>query len=128
MSTTLLDSPAAAPAPALPTRRVDSIRIIGVPMDLGASRRGVDMGPSALRLANLAERLAQLGYAVEDLGNVRVPDRTTLPGAGRDYLGPIAQVCAELAGLTARAVQAGAAPLVLGGDHSFGAGSVGGVA
>jgi arginase len=125
-------STAAIPASTVPPRRVDTIRIIGVPMDLGASRRGVDMGPSALRLANLAERLAQLGYHVDDLGNVRVPDRTTLPttegGGGRDFIGPIAQVCTELAGLTEAAVKAGAAPLVLGGDHSLGAGSVAGVA
>ena len=78
----------------VPARRVDAIRIIGVPMDLGASRRGVDMGPSAVRLANLDERLRGLGYAVDDCGNVRVPDRTTLAGAtGRDYLPTIAQVC-----------------------------------
>ena len=53
----------------VPKRRADTIRVIGVPMDLGASRRGVDMGPSALRLAGLADRLAQLGYAVDDFGN-----------------------------------------------------------
>jgi arginase len=123
-SPSTLETAAAAVVP----RRLDAVRIIGVPMDLGASRRGVDMGPSALRLAGLAERLAQLGYRVEDCGNVRVPDRTTLAGAGRDYLPSIAQVCEELAALTASTVRAGAAPLVLGGDHSLGAGSVAGVA
>ncbi len=120
------------PAPSA-RRRVDAVRIIGVPMDLGASRRGVDMGPSALRLAGLADRLTQLGYAVEDCGNVRVPDRTTLgppgeAGSGRDFLPAIALVCEELAALTATTVRAGAVPLVLGGDHSLGAGSVAGVA
>jgi arginase len=93
-------------------RRVDTIRIIGVPMDLGASRRGVDMGPSALRLANLGERLRGLGYAVDDCGNVRVPDRTTLAasaaGGGRAFLPAIADVCEELAGLAANTVRAGA--------------------
>src|SRR4051812_38141468 len=107
--------------------RVHSVRIIGVPMDLGASRRGVDMGPSALRLANLAERLRGIGYDVLDAGNVHVPDRTTLAGTGRDYLPAIAVVCAELAEYAAAAVRANAAPLVLGGDHSLGAGSVAGV-
>ena len=119
------------PAPRAPSRRVDAIRIIGVPMDLGASRRGVDMGPSALRLANLEDRLRALGYAVDDCGNVRVPDRTTLPvvaGDGRDFLPAITDVCTELAELAANTVRAGAAPLVLGGDHSLGAGSVAGVA
>ena len=114
-------------------RRADAVRIIGVPMDLGASRRGVDMGPSALRLAGLADRLTQLGYAVEDCGNVRVPDRTTLgppgeSGSGRDFLPAIARVCEELAALAATTVRSGAVPLVLGGDHSLGAGSVAGVA
>jgi arginase len=122
----------AAPAP-VAKRRADTIRVIGVPMDLGASRRGVDMGPSALRLAGLSDRLAQLGYTVEDQGNVRVPDRTTLGppgerGDGRDFLPAIALVCEELAALTASTVRSGAIPLVLGGDHSLGAGSVAGVA
>ncbi|AHG88537.1 arginase [Gemmatirosa kalamazoonensis] len=126
--------PATAPSPAaVVPRKVDAVRIIGVPMDLGASRRGVDMGPSALRLAGLADRLAQLGYTVEDCGNVRVPDRTTLGpagegGTGRDFLPSIALVCEELAALTATTVRLGAVPLVLGGDHSLGAGSVAGVA
>jgi arginase len=105
-----------------------AVRVIGVPMDLGASRRGVDMGPSAMRLADVAGRLRQLGHAVDDLGNVRVPDRAALTGGGRDFLPAIVQVCAELAAMTADAVRAGATPLVLGGDHSLGAGSVAGVA
>jgi arginase len=104
------------------------VHIMGVPMDLGASRRGVDMGPSAMRLAGVAERLRQLGHAVDDHGNVRVPDRTSLNGSGREFLPAIAQVCEELAAFTAAAVRRGATPLVLGGDHSLGAGSVAGVA
>jgi arginase len=104
------------------------IRILGVPMDLGASRRGVDMGPSAVRLANLGDRLRDLGHDVEDVGNIHVPDRATLPGSGRDYLPAIAAVCAELAAATASAIREGRAPLVLGGDHSLAAGSVAGVA
>jgi arginase len=109
-------------------RIMTNIRIVGVPMDLGASRRGVDMGPSAVRLANLAERLRGLGHTVEDLGNVRVPDRATLPGTGIDYLPAIAEVCRNVAVHTADIVRAGASPLILGGDHSLSAGSAAGVA
>jgi arginase len=107
---------------------MSTIRIIGVPMDLGASRRGVDMGPSAVRLANIGDRLRELGHEVEDIGNILVPDRATLPGRGRDYLPAITEVCAQLATVTADAIRQGRAPLVLGGDHSLGAGSVAGVA
>jgi arginase len=122
-------STAHAPATTAVLRRATrDIHIMGVPMDLGASRRGVDMGPSAMRLAGVAERLRQLGHAVDDHGNVRVPDRTSLSGSGREFLPAIAQVCEELAAFTASAVRNGATPLVLGGDHSLGAGSVAGVA
>ncbi|GLC26788.1 arginase [Roseisolibacter agri] len=109
-------------------RRVRDVHVVGVPMDLGASRRGVDMGPSAMRLAGVAERLRALGHAVEDHGNVRVPDRTSLTGSGREFLPAIAQVCEELAAFTASVVRRGGTPLILGGDHSLGAGSVAGVA
>lgn len=103
------------------------IRIIGVPMDFGASRRGVDMGPSAVRLANLSEQLRALGHEIEDIGNIHVQDRATIPGRGLDFLPVIASVCAELANLTADTVRGGRVPLVLGGDHSLGMGSVSGV-
>ncbi len=106
-----------------------TIRIIGVPLDLGQSRRGVDMGPSALRIANLAPRLAELGHIIEQRGNLEIPDRDSLPAHGAlDLLPPIAEVCARLAMETAQAVREGALPLVLGGDHSIAAGSVAGVA
>lgn len=106
------------------------IRIIGVPLDLGASRRGVDMGPSALRIAQLEHRLEALGHEVSDAGNVRVPEREELPDvrSALDLLPAITQVCRELASHTAQAIRDGVAPLVLGGDHSLGAGSVAGVA
>jgi arginase len=106
------------------------IRIIGVPLDLGASRRGVDMGPSALRIAQLEARLEALGHEVEDIGNLVVPERESIPGisSARDLLPTIAEVCRKLAAEAARAVREGYAPLVLGGDHSLGAGSVAGVA
>ena len=107
-----------------------SIRIIGVPLDLGASRRGVDMGPSALRIAHLSQRLAALGHEIENLGNLEIPDRDSLPDVTEaiDLLPAIAEVCSRLARHTAEAIRQGAAPLVLGGDHSLAAGSVAGVA
>ncbi len=107
-----------------------TIRIIGVPLDLGQSRRGVDMGPSALRIANLAPKLEELGHQVERLGNLDIPDRDSLPAttAALDLLPPIASMCRRLAETTARAVREGAVPLVLGGDHSLAAGSAAGVA
>lgn len=106
------------------------IRIIGVPLDLGASRRGVDMGPSALRIAQLQHRLEALGHVVDDYGNLFVPEREALPDVhtALDLLPAITQVCGELAVHTAQAIREGVMPLVLGGDHSLGAGSVAGVA
>jgi arginase len=105
-----------------------AIRIIGVPLDLGASRRGVDMGPSALRIARLAERLGTSGHEIDDRGNLIVAQREQLAGCGRDALSAIAEVCHQLALATADAVREGATPLVLGGDHSLAMGSVAGVA
>ncbi|HYV98877.1 MAG TPA: arginase [Gemmatimonadaceae bacterium] len=107
-----------------------TIRIVGVPLDLGASRRGVDMGPFAVRAAGLATRLRALGYAVEDAGNLAVPDRGTFPpeSRGLEFLPAITEICRSLADETCRAVDDGAIPLALGGDHSLAAGSVAGVA
>jgi arginase len=108
-----------------------SVRLIGVPMDLGASRRGVDMGPSAIRIAGAAERLRALGHRVDESRNVPVPRREELP-ATRDgsthFLDAITATCAVIALETASAVRDGALPVVLGGDHSLGAGSVAGAA
>jgi len=104
------------------------VRIIGVPMDLGASRRGVDMGPSALRLAGLAGRLRTLGITVHDDGNLVVPDRTLLADTLDARLAAIAASCGELAHATAAAMRRDEVPLVLGGDHSIAAGSVAGSA
>ena len=106
-----------------------SISLLGVPLDLGASRRGVEMGPSAVRLAQLATRLEQLGHDVIDTGDVPVPTRETLGfGRGIDFLPTITEVCRDVASRTADIVRANRIPLVLGGDHSVGAGSVAGVA
>jgi arginase len=97
-------------------------------MDLGASRRGVDMGPSAMRLANVGILLEKLGLVVNDAGNVTVPDRASIGTTLQERLTAIGDVCAELAHLTASAVRARVRPLVIGGDHSLAAGSVAGTA
>jgi arginase len=105
------------------------IRIIGVPMDLGQSRRGVDMGPSALRVADLQARLKQLGHQVEDIGNMAVKQAEEMHfGEKRaKYLSEIAETCADLGELTEKSLREGFLPLVLGGDHSLAIGSVAGV-
>src|SRR4051794_10170574 len=94
------------------------IAIIGVPVDLGAGRRGVDMGPSAIRYAGLCERLAVLGHRIEDLGNVPVPLAETCPaptpGEKLRYLDPIVALSHTLADRMAPVVAAGRTPLVLG--------------
>jgi arginase len=105
-----------------------TVQLIGVPMDLGASRRGVDMGPSAMRLSSLTPLLQRLGLTVTDAGNVAVPDRTALGGTLAARLDAIRIVCADLAERTAEAVRQGMRPIVLGGDHSLAAGSVAGTA
>jgi arginase len=105
------------------------IRIIGVPMDLGQSRRGVDMGPSALRVAGLQSKLKQLGHQVEDVGNIIVKQPEEMPyGEKRaKYLEEIAETCRDLAEITEKALNEGYLPLVLGGDHSIAIGSCSGV-
>jgi arginase len=99
-------------------------------MDLGAGRRGVDMGPSAIRLALLGDRLAGLGYAVEDLGNVAVDQPESVP-AGHErarYLPQIAQTCQRIAQRVENALRQDKFPLLLGGDHSIAIGTVTGIA
>ena len=105
------------------------IRIIGVPMDLGQSRRGVDMGPSALRVAGLQSRLKQLGHTVEDIGNVPVkqPEEQPYGEKRAKYLNEIAETCRGLAEMTEQTLAEGFLPLVLGGDHSIAIGSCSGV-
>ncbi|MGD8328388.1 MAG: arginase family protein, partial [Acidobacteriota bacterium] len=104
--------------------------LIGVPMDLGAGRRGVDMGPSAFRIAHMVERIEALGHAARDGGDVEVP----IPEMGRRgedrarYLAEIAQVCEALYRRVHASLEADCMPIVLGGDHSLGVGSVAGSA
>ena len=106
------------------------VRIIGVPMDLGQSRRGVDMGPSALRGAGLQARIKQLGHTVEDIGNMEVKQPEEMPvGEKRaKYLQEIAETCKELAATVEKSLGENFLPLVLGGDHSIAAGVAAGVA
>jgi len=103
-----------------------SVHIIGVPLDLGAGRRGVDMGPSALRIAGLDADIAALGRTVLDKGDLTVPIPET-EGMGdprKKYVRQIRDVCARLFEWSLDSLEQGALPLVLGGDHSIGAGSV----
>jgi len=102
------------------------VHLIGAPLDLGSGRRGVDMGPSALRIAGLGEQIAALGRETSDRGNVPAPIRETVSeGDGRKkYIDAIAEVCRHVYAMTLAALDAGALPVVLGGDHSVAAGSV----
>ena len=117
----------AVAAQPLPRR---SIRILGVPLDMGASRRGVDMGPSALRVAGLQARLQSLGHEVSDGGNIRVelPETRARGEQNAHYLAEIAETCSRTAQAVLKALKEGMTPLVLGGDHSLAAGTVSGVA
>ena len=106
-----------------------TIRIIGVPMDLGASRRGTDMGPSALRIAGLGARLRGIGYSVAREEDIPVPAMETrsLEDSNARYKPQILEVCTELAVRTKRILEDGDFPLILGGDHSIAMGTVSGV-
>jgi len=106
------------------------IRVIGVPLDLGQSRRGVDMGPSAVRVAGLEARLEAIGHVVEDAGNVAVaiPEQKKEGAPHAKYLREITATCTKSAELVLKTLEAGKVPLVLGGDHSVAAGTVAGVA
>ncbi len=119
------------------------VEIVGVPMDLGGDRRGVDMGPSAMRYAGLAEAVSKAGYRVRDRGNIRVAD----PDQGRathsvkkvaaedvargrpraHNVDEIVRACEELAAAVADIAKAGNIPLVLGGDHSIAMGTIAGL-
>ena len=116
-----------APSTSITPRK---IRVIGVPLDLGQSRRGVDMGPSAVRVAGLEARLEALGHVVEDGGNVAVamPEQKKEGDAHAKYLKEITATCTKHAELVLKTLEAGKVPLVLGGDHSMAAGTVSGVA
>jgi arginase len=103
------------------------VAVIGAPLDLGAGRRGVDMGPSAIRYAGLATRLSALGRRVEDWGNVEsaVAEASDVGDERARFLEAVLRTCERIAELVRRAVEAGSLPLVLGGDHTVALGSLG---
>jgi len=105
------------------------VTVIGVPLDLGAGRRGVDMGPSAFRVADIDQRIRELGYEVEDAGDVAVEiAETREPGDPHlKYLKEIREVCESLRERVGGALEAGALPVVLGGDHSIAMGTIAGL-
>jgi arginase len=104
------------------------ISIIGAPLDLGQGRRGVDMGPSAMRVANLNARVGSLGYDVSDLGNVPVDQAESAPEGHPQakYLPQIAATCTRIGQQVSEVLAKGSMPLVLGGDHSVAVGTAGG--
>jgi arginase len=106
------------------------VTIIGVGLDLGAGRRGVDMGPSAIRYADLAARIRELGRDVSDWGDIvaPVPEATEVGDPSARYLAQIKLACENVAALVEDAAAQGSLPLVLGGDHSIAMGSLGGMA
>jgi arginase len=107
-----------------------TVAVIGAALDLGQGRRGVDMGPSAIRYAGLEERLARLGLRVEDSGNVatEVAEATALEDERARYLPQIKRTCELIAARVGDALRAESVPLVLGGDHSVALGTLGGLA
>src|ERR1700761_1131408 len=104
------------------------IAVIGIPIDFGASRRGVDMGPSAIRVAGLEARLEQLGHNVVDYGDVDVmiPETQEVGDPKMKYKKPILQACVELAKMVEKSLSEERIPVVLGGDHSITIGSAAG--
>jgi arginase len=112
------------------SHRARRIRVLGVPLDLGASRRGVDMGPSAVRVAGLEARLEALGHEVADGGNIRVEiaETQSVGHANARFLDQIAETCTRTAEAVVKSLEDGMTPMVLGGDHSLAAGTVSGVA
>jgi arginase len=108
----------------------EPVAIIGAGLDLGQGRRGVDMGPSAIRYAELEPRVRALGRDVADWGDVGspVPEATDEGDPSARYLGPIKRACEEIAALVADASAQGYVPVVLGGDHSIAMGTLGGMA
>ena len=107
-----------------------SVALIGASLDLGSGRRGVDMGPSAIRYAGLAARIERLGRQVFDRGNVEGPvaEATAVGNERVRFLEPIKQACEQVAQLVTQSVEEGLQPVVLGGDHSVAIGTLGGLA
>ena len=106
------------------------INIIGAPLDFGSGRRGVDMGPSAIRIAGLNDRLRELGYQVQDLGNlhVSVPESHPIGETKQRFMNEVSQVCSQLCARIVSMMREETIPVILGGDHSISIGSIAGVA
>ncbi len=106
------------------------VRLIGFPMDLGADRRGVDMGPSALRIAGVGEKLTALGYTVVDSGDIDIqpPEVYSIENTKLKYLPQIAKACEDLASAVETSLDNDEFPMVLGGDHSMAIGTIAGIA
>ncbi len=106
------------------------ICIIGAPIDLGADRRGVDIGPRAIRYAGLSNQLQRMGHIVHDVGDLSIApmEHLSIDNPHLKYLAPIVQASEELAQLVTTTLQAQEFPLILGGDHSIALGSISGVA
>lgn len=106
------------------------IAVIGVPIDLGGNRRGVDMGPSALRVAGVTEAIRKLGFDVRDAGDIDVPlpEECEIGDPRKKYAEDIQDVCQDLCDRVVRVLKDGRVPVVLGGDHSLAMGSIAGVA
>src|SRR5579864_1784542 len=107
-----------------------TVRIIGFPMDLGAGRRGVDMGPSALRIAGVGDKLVALGYNVIDAGDIDIPNPeiAEVQNPKLRYLHEIAAACSDLANMIEVSLDHDEFPIVLGGDHSMAIGTIAGIA
>jgi len=129
-TTTTPKSDAADKKPVSPDIVSKKVRILGVPLDLGQSRRGVDMGPSAVRVAGLEARLEAIGHVVEDGGNmsVAIAEQKKEGDPKAKYLKEITATCTKHAEMVLKTLEAGKFPLVLGGDHSVAAGTMAGLA
>jgi arginase len=112
------------------SRLKENIAIIGFPMDLGADRRGVDMGPSALRIAGLQGKLETLGYKVEDIGDIKIEimERQKIKNPKLKYLDEIIKTSKKLAEKVEKVLDSGDFPLCIGGDHSMTLGTISGIA
>ncbi|HYY56020.1 MAG TPA: arginase [Pyrinomonadaceae bacterium] len=129
MNEALIEQQAPTPLPNRPGSG-QRVSILGVPLGFGASIAGVDIGPAAMRVARLNQRIAQLGYEVRDLGDMRVsrPHTVADPNEKLKYLSEITLACEELAAEVRGILGAGELPVILGGDHSIAIGSISGVA
>jgi arginase len=111
----------------MPSVTTPPVRIVGVPLDLGSGRRGVDMGPSAIRIAGLGERLSAMGRSVADAGDIAtpIPETREQRDPAKKFIREIARVCQRLYAQVLQAHHDGQLSIVLGGDHSLAAGSAG---